>query len=541
MGLLRAIRCVVVAALVPRCSSTGKGPVGIYAIDARYVVIADSNFNALLVVDAKLGGAVGALSWPLDKNGTRVTAASDPQTWVSLTGVASCPTCGFAYVTSNHGAEFWRVSLPEPLAAMAARRDFAGLGNASVAPLALVVDGANLTHSGKLRMARVSADGSAGYVAHLSRGVFAFDPRRTGAAMPVKRILEADGAAGLQFADDENELLATTMGAVLVLKTRNASAAPRAVKVQSACNGHHARDAVKADGLFYVISGPQQGAGCKGLFEVGVSCNHDVRSSPERTASTSPSPSTSMAKTSHCEACRLLTARTRSVNWVDGPYSAAHFSRPHAMTRLPGTDLIALTDIDNRAVRLYAFRGPAKGEVTTVPYDDGLWRRLLGGAPRPRPARPQVGAAAPRARDGGAAAEACAARGLALCGVADLAASDAWARDLRRAGTTTTTTTATALAAKATARARDFLGLGAGAPGDAPAAPALWTSQRCASCWLHWPGECAATDHDKNSKSYTKATWGHDRRLLARAERDGALRYECRDAAKPALTADVCC
>ncbi|KAH8068975.1 hypothetical protein JL721_6172 [Aureococcus anophagefferens] len=174
----------------------------------------------------------------------------------------------------NHGAEFWRVSLPEPLAAMAARRDFAGLGNASVAPLALVVDGANLTHSGKLRM------------------------------------------------------------------------------VQSACNGHHARDAVKADGLFYVISGPQQGAGCKGLFEVG-------------------------------EACRLLTARTRSVNWVDGPYSAAHFSRPHAMTRLPGTDLIALTDIDNRAVRLYAFRGPAKGEVTTVPYDDGLWRRLLGGAPRP--------------------------------------------------------------------------------------------------------------------------------------------------------------
>ncbi|KAH8098136.1 hypothetical protein JL720_1064 [Aureococcus anophagefferens] len=335
------------------------GPVGIYAIDARYVVIADSNFNALLVVDAKLGGAVGALSWPLDKNGTRVTAASDPQTWVSLTGVASCPTCGFA-TSPNHGAEFWRVSLPEPLAAMAARRDFAGLGNASVAPLALVVDGANLTHSGKLRMVRVSADGSAGYVAHLSRGVFAFDPRRTGAAMPAKRILEADGAAG-SSSPTTNEL-ATTMGAVLVLKTRNASAAPRAVKVQSACNGHHARDAVKADGLFYVISGPQQGAGCKGLFEVG-------------------------------EACRLLTARTRSVNWVDGPYSAAHFSRPHAMTRLPGTDLIALTDIDNRAVRLYAFRGPAKGEVTTVPYDDGLWRRLLGGAPRPRPARPQVGAA----------------------------------------------------------------------------------------------------------------------------------------------------
>ena len=39
----------------------------------------------------------------------------------------------------------------------------------------------------------------------------------------------------------------------------------------------------------------------------------------------------------------------------------------------------------------------------------------------------------------------------------------------------------------------------------------------------------------------TKATWGHDRRLLARAERDGALRYECRNAAKPAPTADVCC
>ena len=29
--------------------------------------------------------------------------------------------------------------------------------------------------------------------------------------------------------------------------------------------------------------------------------------------------------------------------------------------------------------------------------------------------------------------------------------------------------------------------------------------------------------------------------LRAHAERDGALRYECRNAAKPALTADVCC
>ena len=237
---------------------------------------------------------------------------------------------------------------------MAARRDFSRLGNASVAPLTLVINGTNLTHSGKLRMVRVSADGSAGYVAHLSRGVFAFDPRRTRAAMPMERILEADGAAGLQFADDERELLATTMAAVLVLRTRNFSAAPRAVRVGSNCNGHHARDAVKAGGLFYVISGPGHGAGCKGLFEVG-------------------------------EKCRLLTARTKSVDWVDGPYSAARFSRPHAMTRLPGTDLIALTDIDNRALRLYAFRGPAKGEVTTVPYDDGLWRRLLGGAPRPRP------------------------------------------------------------------------------------------------------------------------------------------------------------
>lgn len=40
------------------CAGTGKGPVGIYAIDSRYALIAESLYDTLFVIDVQWGGPV---------------------------------------------------------------------------------------------------------------------------------------------------------------------------------------------------------------------------------------------------------------------------------------------------------------------------------------------------------------------------------------------------------------------------------------------------------------------------------------------------
>ena len=75
------MRWILAALLCAGTRATGKGPVGIYVIDDRYAAVADSNANALLIVDVLRGGVVGSRRWPSPKN--------DTKEWYSLTGVAS--------------------------------------------------------------------------------------------------------------------------------------------------------------------------------------------------------------------------------------------------------------------------------------------------------------------------------------------------------------------------------------------------------------------------------------------------------------------
>ena len=85
-GITGPSRWLLCSVLLSVASGTGKGPIGLYAVNARLVLVAESNQDALLLVDVALGGVVARRAF--DEG-------------VSVTGVASCASCDWALVTSN--------------------------------------------------------------------------------------------------------------------------------------------------------------------------------------------------------------------------------------------------------------------------------------------------------------------------------------------------------------------------------------------------------------------------------------------------------
>ena len=101
-ALQYSLKMIFFCSLLHFALGTGKGPVGIYAINDRYAIFGDSNHNGLFVIDVRRGGIVGQKLFP---------SLSSPEEWASMTSVASCPACNFLYVTTTHEPCFWRVDM----------------------------------------------------------------------------------------------------------------------------------------------------------------------------------------------------------------------------------------------------------------------------------------------------------------------------------------------------------------------------------------------------------------------------------------------
>jgi len=229
------------------------------------------------------------------------------------------------------------------------------------------------------------------------------------------------------------------------------------------------------------------------------------------------------------------------------------------MIRFAKTDLL-LTDIDNRALRrVEPHAGTDSGHVSTVPYDDHLYRRLWGdrfpagtaaaasdAARAPLPAKNNLQArnTSTRVRPAGVAFDALAPAPNAPSApspqTTDAGAAAAFCADRHGAGLCSP-----AALRKATLAADRF-------------GTAVWTSQTCRSCWLRWPGECAA------SSGGEKDAWGGDFQMMANfaspaedaASKDPAgrarsadpsaapqnrIRFECAKAKVPRNVHHLCC
>ena len=344
------MRWILAALLCAGTRATGKGPVGIYVIDDRYAAVADSNANALLIVDVLRGGVVGSRRWPSPKN--------DTKEWYSLTGVASCANCSFAYLTSNHGPAFWRMDLTKPLAAMARADDFADLARATLVELPCL-----RSLDADTRMVALKRDASVGFVALKAAGVAAFAPRAIHAsaqrcdALDVRLVASKDALrggktfAGLALSRDDGTLYVTAENGVFSIRATG-TFQKRAEKLtgEPACGLHnaHLRETAPQNGHLYVVGHPSADNAGMAVYRLGTKKG----------------------------ACALVAGDVnKHEDWRDGAGAAARFSRPHQMAAFRANELL-LTDIDNRAVRRITL---ADGRASTVPYDNNhlyteLWR-----------------------------------------------------------------------------------------------------------------------------------------------------------------------
>ena len=215
--------------LVLGARGAGRGPNGLWSVNSKLALVADSNLDGLALVDLQYGGLVERRVFDTEPN-SREGA-------VSVSAVASCDTCAFALAASEEASKLYRVYLPRPLrASLASSEDF-GLASATVEA---TVDAS----FGTLRDLVLTSDGATAYAADHANGKIwkiatgAVDGRLpAGAAIAVSAFADCDKCQGLQLLPDERSLLVTTEShGVSVLATADGRLKQR-VDVPETCSG----------------------------------------------------------------------------------------------------------------------------------------------------------------------------------------------------------------------------------------------------------------------------------------------------------------
>ena len=390
--------------------ANGKGPIGLYAISRRHALTADSNLDALVVVDLLRGGTVGYLKLhgpeldvpenglPSDRQGTYIGGKdkSVEKGWVDPTGVASCDSCRYIYLTSTHGQNFYQIELEMPLLEMSHRGDFSALSRGILQPV--WPWDANATGveepTSSVRMLEVHRGGSIGYMAHRTYGVLRFyldqDGRITSGdvLLGMEALGSPDGVvAGLTLSgDNEEQLLVTASRSALILgvdKTGNgAGTLEQVVPLQSLCNGSLGtnmwfRDCVIVQGesgeeFMYVVGLFTPGQDGRGMSLYQLTRNH------------------TSGEWANC--INVAAPQKEQGGWRDGFGEDVRFTRPHEFTLLPQPsrtddsknndemftifpgDILLLSDCDNRALRMGNLTPGQTPRISTIQYyDEKSW------------------------------------------------------------------------------------------------------------------------------------------------------------------------
>ncbi|CAM9853891.1 unnamed protein product, partial [Heterosigma akashiwo] len=232
---------------------------------------------------------------------------------------------------------------------------------------------APLDHS--LRMIAIQRDGSVGYIVHNTKGLYQFDPQEdttsqkhssitTEQVIPISQL--GFDISGCSLAPSGKSLLITSETKLFIIDVSSISKQPKVSAIydlEKVCGGGahmHFRDAalVSKSTIFVVghlFAGGSQNEGMS-LFKLTV--DNDGQMS-----------------------CHASTGgKGKPAGWTDGHPNDVIFTRPHAMTLMPGIGAISVTDIDNRAVRyvelVHKNEAYKLGRVSTLSYDEHLWLKM---------------------------------------------------------------------------------------------------------------------------------------------------------------------
>jgi hypothetical protein len=418
----------------PRATkATGKGTIDVYAINDEYAAITDSNFDAILVVNLLQGGGIAGrlvLHEQVQSQEGDPINTNKKGEWTNPTGITSCDVCPFLILTSTKGEHMYKVMLPHnrTLLDMAQAHDFTSMSTMGHSAMVPYWPWNQFKPSGKIRMVSMKRDGSMGYVAHFNYGLFSMDPlhddhnhqnNQNNKLLLASTDIPGTHVSGLTLTHNEERLLLTTPRVVteyeiiidhhdagtynssLVSEVSHSLRQRSTIDLQGACGSKsgeytmHFRDTAQLDEdeNVWIAVGHKGGNGDnRGMALYRITSA--TQTPPTTTSSHAGGPDV----VDYDYDCQPFAGDdlTRP-GWVDGMGSEVRFSRPHSMTMTPTSQMLLITDIDNRALRMVNLnRGDGKGkqqqqqdqengatnshsnfgQVSTVSYDEDLWLDL---------------------------------------------------------------------------------------------------------------------------------------------------------------------
>jgi len=549
---------VLISLLIPCVTATGKGPVGSYAINHQYILVSDSNFDALFVVDVLNGSGIVAtialhsadLNPPTD-DATFGEGGDDHMKafkyWVDPTGVASCDECKFIYFTSQKEPNLGYIELDRPLLEMAKEHDFSSMNDLAVEPkwqslwsnvkesaLDLLrqsdeVDPKTIEdfRPSKFRMLEIHRDGSRGYLTHYDLGVFVFTLNMSNGGMLDQFIgflplSDASSISGLTLTPDGNSCLIITAKAKSYLADFSDEKAilPRitqTIELETMCgiqfkNGNQLqmnfRDAVM-DGIhgdIYAIGKPYGSSGTKeeGFGAVLFRLSKDS------------------SEGSYTKCVNVANKLGNGRGWRDGHAEEVRFTRPHSMIRLPDDgedhtmyrDVFILPDIDNRGMRRVDLDEDGVLEVSSLPYDADMWKSMYEDTTLRKKRK---------------------AKAFVVNGESLQTPNSATFSDASAACSSTATTGTHRRLCRVDEIRESFDGIN-NAMIESKVAKSYvkaWTNTSCHGCWLHYPGFCKGGEG-----------WDESYRMVAHITPDSdqlILRTQCTSPDESIDVMPLCC
>ena len=297
--------------------AAGQGPIGVWPVSARHVLVADSSLPGLVLVDLQSGIAIERLR--MDK--------------MRPVGVASCSGCNFVLISSGTKRNFWLLHLEGTTSGLIEKTGKLGLVNARLE--ALQIDAAAGSQVDG-RMVLVSEDGKTAFIASLKdHALFKVDLSKKPNA---QALLQDKGGQPYGVNWDARGGLLVSMHKRVVWR-------------------------VTVDGEVLAIY-DTKAAGCPGTseFKPSLRAAVDDPSNKDSVLILANNPRTKDAviwrlqiDSQGKQSCSNAFGKIgEGPGWVDAAGEAIEFSRPHYFALLPNTQppQAILTDIDNRALRI---------------------------------------------------------------------------------------------------------------------------------------------------------------------------------------------
>lgn len=347
--IMQAHRAIIIMLLSFFCMNyshaLGQGPIGLWAVTERYVVVADSSLPGIVLVDLATAEAVERLNF-FPNIGSRVLS------------VSSCKSCDFLFVVGKNldGIKaFWKIEFDSNIQDLLDDDGILGFGNARITALDSQIPEPYEQEGFDPRISLVSTDGDTAYIATSSkRAVFKVD--LSDASAPMERFLHAKKHKpfGLNWVNNESMLV--TMHKKEIWRVSIAGEVMNKYSIADCPGVGEGKpnlratiiDPYHANSLIVLASNPLSYDAVIWRLKYATKGDSVI-----------------------CE--NLAGKINRDSDWVDSWQGGEHvfFSRAHYFIKHPDSSKlqIIVTDIDNRALRIVDLKN---GATTSIMYDRDL-------------------------------------------------------------------------------------------------------------------------------------------------------------------------